>query len=122
MNLFQQAGIKDFDQLKEKDFDTDQLQSVNLDGLMNYIKKGQEAEKVQEKEFRKFVHKKWKNLILRLLWFSSQTKDETGIANLSQQCYFSIVNLFHIPTVTRIGNNNNKYHQFLFISTHYFTI
>jgi hypothetical protein len=55
MNLFRQAGIKDFEQLKDKDFDIDQLQSVNLDGLMEYITKGKQAEKVQEQEFNEFI-------------------------------------------------------------------
>lgn len=55
LDLFQQAGIKGLEHLKEKDFDIDQLQSVNLDGLMGYIKKGQEHEKFQKKEFNEFV-------------------------------------------------------------------
>jgi hypothetical protein len=40
IELFDEAGIKDFQQLKEKDFDIDQLQAVNLDGLMEYIEQG----------------------------------------------------------------------------------
>jgi len=45
LDLFQKAGIKNFEQLKEKGFDIDNLQTVNLDGLMNYISKGKEVEK-----------------------------------------------------------------------------
>lgn len=45
LNLFQKAGIKNFEQLKEKEFDIDNLQTVNLDGLMNYISKGKEVKK-----------------------------------------------------------------------------
>lgn len=49
LELFQHAGIKDFETLKEKDFNIEQLQSVNLDGLMGYIKEGQEAGNLWEK-------------------------------------------------------------------------
>ncbi|MFW6290228.1 MAG: hypothetical protein ACOC0R_04600, partial [Mariniphaga sp.] len=52
---FQEAGIEDFSQFRDKDFNVESLQAVNLDGLMDYIKKGQQAEQVQEKEFAEFL-------------------------------------------------------------------
>lgn len=50
-NLFKKAGLEDLFQLKEKDFDVDQMQTANLEGLRNYINKGQNIHKEQEKDF-----------------------------------------------------------------------
>lgn len=42
LELFRQSGIEDFSTLREQDFDIDRLQSVNLDGLMEYLKGGRQ--------------------------------------------------------------------------------
>ncbi len=40
ISLFQKAGIEDFMQLKEQNFSVENIQAVNIDGLLEYVKKG----------------------------------------------------------------------------------
>ncbi|WP_163324055.1 hypothetical protein [Draconibacterium mangrovi] len=49
--LFEQAGLADIFQLKDKDFDVEQMQEANLDGLMRYIQRGKNADTIQKQEF-----------------------------------------------------------------------
>lgn len=49
--LFEQAGLADLFHLKDKDFDVEMMQEANLEGLMRYINRGRNVEKVQKQEF-----------------------------------------------------------------------
>lgn len=49
--LFKKAGLSDIFQLKDKDFDVEQMQEANLDGLVRYIERGKNADTVQKQEF-----------------------------------------------------------------------
>ena len=53
--LFSDAGLGELNQLKHKEFNIEHMQTANLDGLRNYLFKGQQAEKIQEEEWQAFL-------------------------------------------------------------------
>jgi hypothetical protein len=55
--LFKEAGMEDLLQLKTKDFNIDDMQVANLDGLVDYLRTGRQNEVPSVQEWEVFVNK-----------------------------------------------------------------
>jgi len=55
LELFNEAGLGELSELKNKAFDVETLQLANLDGLSEYISRGSNADQVQKQEFNQML-------------------------------------------------------------------